>query len=73
MRVDVSVQTPRLVQMWFKRIGDKVYSFFLYHVEDYNYVLQTTLIEGVDIKLVRSDVLVPQRHFVISEDIWWYG
>ena len=73
MRVDVSVQTPRLVQMWFERIGDKVYSFFLYHVEDYNYVLQTTLIEGVDIKLVRSDVLVPQRHFVISEDIWWYG
>lgn len=72
-KVDVTVQEPRLVQMWFKQIGDKVYSFFLYHVEDYNYILQTALIEGVDIKLIRSDVLVPQRHFVISEDIWQYG
>ena len=71
--IDGAVQTPRLVQMWFKQIGDKVYSFFLYHVEDYNYVLQTALIVGRDISLIRSDVLVPQRHFVISEDVFWYG
>lgn len=71
--IDVPVQTPRLVQMWFKKIGDKVYSFFMYHVEDYNYVLQTALIEGRDIRLIRSDVLVPRRHFVISDEVWWYG
>ncbi len=71
--IESAVETPRLVQMWFKQIGDKVYSFFLYHVEDYNYVLQTALIEGREISLIRSDMLVPRRHFVISEDVFWYG
>ena len=35
----------RLFQMWFREIGGKVYTFRMYHVSDYNYLLNVMLLE----------------------------
>lgn len=56
-----------LVQMWFKRMGGKVYTCCLYHVSDYNYVLAVFLVEGDQITRIRTDMICPQRHFVLKE------
>lgn len=64
---------PILVQLWFKELQGKVYTFSLYHVSDYNYLLNVTLIEGRNVTRIRTDMLVPQRHFVLSKDIFYAG
>lgn len=56
-----------LVQMWFKEMGEKVYTCCLYHVSDYNYVLNIFLLEGDQITRIRTDMICPQRHFVLTE------
>lgn len=56
-----------LVQMWFKRMGGKVYTCCLYHVSDYNYVLTVFLVEGDQVTQIRTDMICPQRHFVLKE------
>lgn len=56
-----------LVQLWFHEIEGKVYTFRLYHICDYNYVLHTALIQGGEITSIRSDLILPQRAFVLTE------
>lgn len=56
-----------LVQMWFKKIEGKVYTCCLYHVSDYNYVLNIFLLEGDKIIRVRTDMICPQRQFILME------
>ncbi len=56
-----------LVQMWFKEMGEKVYTCCLYHVSDYNYVLNICLLEEDQITRIRTDMICPQRHFVLTE------
>lgn len=58
---------PVLVQMWFKRMGGKVYTFCLYHVSDYNYMLNVVRFEESEVNRIRTDILSPQRHFVLTE------
>ena len=53
--------------MWFKKIDGKVFTFRIYHVSDYNYVLNTVLVEGNHVMQVRNDIFSPQRKFVITE------
>ena len=60
-------RNPVLVQMWFKEMEGKVYTFCLYHVSDYNYMLNVVLLEGNKVNRVRTDILSPQRHFVLTE------
>lgn len=56
-----------LVQMWFKEIDNKILTFCVYHISDYNYMLNTLLIEAGEITVVRTDVFSPQREFVLTE------
>lgn len=58
---------PALVQMWFKRMDGKIYTFCLYHVSDYNYMLNVVRFEGNEGNRIRTDILSPQRHFVLTE------
>ena len=58
---------PELVQMWFKEIEGKVYTFCLYHVSDYNYMLNVVRLEGNEVNRIRTDILSPRRHFVLTE------
>ncbi len=58
---------PALVQMWFKEREGKVYTFCLYHVSDYNYMLNVVRLEGTEVNRIRTDILSPQRHFVLTE------
>lgn len=60
-------RSPRLVQMWFKRMEGKVYTFCLYHVSDYNYMLNIVRFEGNEVNRIRTDILSPQRQFVLTE------
>lgn len=62
-----SSRNPVLVQMWFKEMEGKVYTFCLYHVSDYNYMLNVVRFEGKEVNRVRTDILSPQRHFVLTE------
>ncbi|MBD5493443.1 MAG: hypothetical protein HDR12_03415 [Lachnospiraceae bacterium] len=60
-------KNPVLVQMWFKEMEGKVYTFCLYHVSDYNYMLNVVRLEGNEVNRIRTDILSPQRHFVLTE------
>ncbi len=65
---------PVLVQMWFKEMDGKVYTFCLYHVSDYNYMLNVVRLEGNQVNRIRTDILSPQRCFVLTEgERAWYG
>ena len=57
----------KLVQMWFKEMEGKVYTFCLYHVSDYNYMLNVVRLEGNEVNRIRTDILSPRRHFVLTE------
>lgn len=56
-----------LVQLWFKEIGGKVVTFRLYHVSDYNYLLNVILIEGSHITQIETAVCSPHRSFVLLQ------
>lgn len=56
-----------LVQMWFREIGGEIYTFRMYHAGDYNYMLNIVLLEGDNVTQIRSDIVIPQRHFVLTE------
>ena len=58
---------PIFVQMWFKEMDGKVYTFCIYHVSDYNYMLNVVRLEGNQVNRIRTDILSPQRGFVLTE------
>ena len=58
---------PEIVQMWFKEMDGKVYTFCLYHVSDYNYMLNVVRLEGNQVNRIRTDILSPQRGFILTE------
>ena len=57
----------QIVQLWFKRIEDKVFTFRISHVSSYNYVLDVLLIEGDEVTHMRRDYISPKRGFVLYE------
>lgn len=57
----------RLVQMWFKEIEGKVYTFRMYHVSDYNYMLNVMLLEQDKVTQLKAYLLLPQKEFVLTE------
>lgn len=61
-----------LVKLWFHEIDGKIYTFRLYHVCDYNYVLQTMLIQGEELTPIRCDLILPQRTFVLTQGEIFY-
>ena len=56
------------VQLWFKEIDGKVFTFRIYHISGYDYVLNVILVEGDKITQVRNDFFVPDKgRFVLTE------
>lgn len=56
-----------LVQMWFKEICGEVYTFRLYYINDYNYMLNVVRIEKNEMTQIRNFIVIPQREFVLTE------
>lgn len=56
-----------LLQMWFEEINGKVYTFSIYHITDYNYMLEAALLEGDRLTHVKTVLLLPKRRFVLTE------
>lgn len=56
-----------LVQLWFKEIEGRVVTFRLYHVSDYNYLLNVILLEGSHITQIKTAVCSPHRTFVLLQ------
>lgn len=61
-----------LVQMWFREIGGEIYTFRMYDVGDYNYMLNIVLLEGDNVTQIRNYIVIPQRHFVLTEGKVFY-
>jgi len=55
-----------LIQLWFKKIGDQVFTFRLFLDGGYNYSLNVSLIEKTDVTQVQSYIIVPKSKFVVS-------
>lgn len=64
---DESPHGLNLIQMWFHEIDGKVYTFRIYHLSDYNYMLNVILLEGDQVTQISSEILLPQRKFVLTE------
>lgn len=62
-----SSEDIRLIQLWFKEINGEVFTFRIYHISSYNYVLTVSLIEGDKITQIRTDLLLAQKKFVLTE------
>lgn len=56
-----------LVQLWFKEIDQKTYTFCLYHICDYNYRLSVSYIHGTKAEQICCYMLSPKRTFVLAE------
>lgn len=56
-----------LVQMWFYEIDDKVYTFQIFYLKGYNYMLAVRLVEENNITTIGCDYIVPRFCFEITE------
>lgn len=56
-----------LVQMWFKKIEGKVYTFQICYDSDYNYILSVSLLERNQLKVIRIYLLSPRKEFIVEE------
>lgn len=56
-----------LVQMWFKEICGKTYTFRVFHISDYNYIFNVLLLEDGKPTVVRTAMIAPRRKFVVKE------
>ena len=57
----------RPVQLWFKEIEGKVFTFRLYYDEEsYYYILNVSLIEGTGITQVQTYMIVPKVNYIAS-------
>lgn len=62
-----------LIQMWFKELDGKVYTFQIYHLNRYNYMLNVILVEGNQITQIRKDLLIPRCNIVMTEGERFWG
>lgn len=61
------VQVGDLVQMWFKEIEGKVYTFRVYNLGYYNYLMDIALVDGDKVTSVGTYFLWPRKQFVLEE------
>ena len=59
-------EKSKLIQLWFKEIGGKVFTFRLFLNDEYNYFFNVSLVEGTNITQVQSYLIVPKNEFSIS-------
>lgn len=55
-----------LIQLWFKEIEGKVFTFRLFLNDGYNYFLNVSLVENTNITQVQSYIIVPKKVFNIN-------
>lgn len=53
------------IQMWFKKIEGKIYTFQLYWQDDYNFLLTASLIEGEQQQYQQIYLISPEREYNI--------
>lgn len=56
-----------LVQLWYKEIDGKIYTFQMFHLSDYNYMLRVVLAEGDQVTQIRREILLPKKSFKLTE------
>lgn len=56
----------RPVQLWFKEIDGRVFTFRLFYSEDFYYILNVSLIEDTVITQVQTHIIVPKVHYVMN-------
>ena len=60
------------IQLWFKEINGKIYTFRLFLNYGYNYTLDVSLIEHTNITQVQSYFIIPKKDFIIEAyDLDW--
>lgn len=62
-----SQEDLRLEQLWFENIDNMTYAFRLYHVSEYNYLLNILLLQGSNVTMIETYALSPMRKFVLTE------
>jgi hypothetical protein len=62
-----------LVQLWFKEIEGKVFTFRLFLRDGHNYYLNVTLVENTKVTQVQSYLIVPKSEFDISTKQYIHG
>lgn len=63
---DFNRDSSMLIQLWFKEIEGKVFTFRLFLNDGYNYFLNVSLVENTNITQVQSYIIVPKKDFSIS-------
>lgn len=56
-----------LVQMWFKEMDGKVYTFRVYNLSNYNYMMSIALVDGNIVSPLKRYFLLPRRKFILEE------
>lgn len=65
IKINGDFDTSLLLQLWFKEIDGKVFTFRLFLVNEYNYLLNVSLVDDANITQVQSYLVVPKREFNI--------
>ena len=65
----IGQQSLMLVQLWFKKFGNKNYTFRLFLVGGYNYLLNVSLVEDTNVTQIQSYIAVPQNKFIVSSHV----
>lgn len=63
---DFNRDSSMLIQLWFKEIEGKVFTFRLFLNDGYNYFLNVSLVENSNITQVQSYLIVPKKEFNIT-------
>ena len=58
-------ESSTLIQLWFKEIEGKVFTFRLFLNDKYNYFLNVSLVGNTNITQVQSYIIVPKKEFNI--------
>lgn len=62
-----NMEKNQLVQLWSKKFDDLTYVFKIFHLVNYEYVLDVSLMKGNDITSIRTDVILPMCRFELVE------
>ena len=57
----------QLVQLWSKKFDDLTYVFKIFHLENYEYALEVSLLNGNSTASIRTDVILPICRFELVE------
>ncbi len=62
------VGQDELIQMWFKEIDGTVYTFQVYHIDHYSYLLNALLIQEDQVTVIGQTIATPTREFELIEE-----